>query len=122
MAPTIALPCIGTWRIAANHGPIRCASQAAHVLRGTMRASRSPSRSRSSACGSERREEPRLRDELERATVARHRKHADGTPSLTDASSIVVATRRRIDPVFAFDRHFTQYGCTPRSRADIGGR
>ena len=74
------------------------------------------------AYASERLRVLRLMEDLERATLERYRKYEDDTLSFADASSIEIAERWRLDRVFAFDRHFPQYGCTPLSRADVRAR
>ena len=71
------------------------------------------------AYGSKRMHVIRLTEHLERASIERHARYADSTLSMTDASLIEIAERHGVERVFAFDRHFVQYGRTPLSRGDF---
>ena len=92
------------------------------TLLGMRLGARHASRFADNAYGSDRLRVLRLTEDVERATLERYRRYADGTLSFTDASLIEMADRWNIDRSFAFDRHFSRCGCTPLSRADVRGR
>ena len=64
----------------------------------------------------------RMTEELERASLERYRGYEDGSLSFVDVSLTEVAERLEADRVFAFDRHFVQYGRTPLGRSDVRAR